>query len=216
MKDQTSFLSIVKQPVPDIVQHGGRFIFKSGSIPSSLDLKAIPPTMQIGDRFFQIDHIALCLQDIETWQRRIDEMIDCGGILIEGPGIFPLDFCDLAVPNELIMRFASIVIPDSKLTFVLSTSRQPDDQLSQFVQRHGEGIHHVAVHSKDFAVTSAYLRRIRFTPLSEIISDDKLVQQFFINPHGQVLELISRKLSLLGTFSCGNIAQLRLSEKKAA
>jgi hypothetical protein len=217
MNTKKTLLGLIDNPAA-IYERQGLFCFANTSgLPITAVLKDMPKVTRLYRSRYKLDHVTLVLKNVPIWQNYIDYLVKEGGFLIEGPGLFPKDFCQSSVsmPTQLNFHFASVTMPTG-LTIVLSCPHQVNDQLSVFLKQRGEGIHHLAFDCKDLARSSENCRSYNFTQLSNVIEDDELAQQFLINPKGQILELIHRKTPALGTFSCGNIAQLRLIERKAA
>jgi hypothetical protein len=161
-----------------------------------------------------LDHFVLTLPDAGRLHSFAEEIVRLGGRIVEGPGLWPFDFCadGDAFPDDLQMHFASVLLTTGCVV-VLAAPHVDGDQLSRFRARRGAGgVHHVAVRVEETERTRRSWRALDFSPLSGLLDDGQLVQQFLSNSKGQILELILRRGAGSATFSCANLAGLRRSE----
>ncbi|MHC5738062.1 VOC family protein [Nostoc sp.] len=114
------------------------------------------------------------------------------------------------------MYFLSALMP-SGMILVLLAPNAPDEQIASLFQEQGfNTVHHVAIIVDDIYAAAEVWQNKGFIPLSMTPQEDgSLCQWFFRNWAGQIIELISRQWMGKETFSCENIAGLRLSELAA-
>ena len=162
-----------------------------------------------------IDHFVLLFPDLETLTNYADALVKYGAQIIEGPGLWPYDFCpDMeSVPKDLSMYTLSALMPSGGI-ITLAAPHAANDQLERLLKNRGpNAVHHVAIRVDDIYTAAKTLQKKGFIPLSRTPQDDgSLCQWFFHNSAGQIIELICRKSRGRKTFSCQNIAGLRLSE----
>jgi hypothetical protein len=98
---------------------------------------------------------------------------------------------------------------------VLAAPHAPHDQLDRLLQERGfNAVHHVALRVNDVDTAAEVWQRKGFIPLSTTPQNDGcLYQWLFSNRAGQMVELICRQCQGEATFSCKNIAGLRLCEE---
>jgi len=165
------------------------------------------------DQVVDLDHFVVTLQDSAELLEYKDELLRLGGEIIEGPGLWPNDFCEnSAFPDDLSMNFASVLLKTGVIA-VLASPHTPNDQLDRFLAERGSNaIHHVAINITDFQRAQLGWLKRSFTPLSRLLDDKTLAQQFLRNRQGQILELIRRFAQNQVTFTCDNLKGLRQSE----
>jgi hypothetical protein len=161
-----------------------------------------------------VDHFVLLFPEERALLGFAEELVARGGLLVEGPGLWPRTFCPELedFPPELHMHLATVQVPSGGFV-VLSAPSRAGDQLSRLLVERGRAVvHHVAIHAADLALTSETWRRKGFVPVTEAPADDGVLCQWFLrNPAGQIIELIERK-SDRATFSCTNLSELRKNE----
>ncbi|MEH1939436.1 MAG: hypothetical protein V7L01_04345 [Nostoc sp.] len=165
-----------------------------------------------------VDHYVLLFPDSETLTDYAKTLIDYDAIITEGPGKWPDDFCpeQNLLPEDASMYFLSALMP-SGMILVLLAPNAPDEQIASLFQVQGfNTVHHVAILVDDIYTAAEVWQQKGFIPLSMTPQeDDSLCQWFFRNWAGQIIELICRQRIGRETFSCENIAGLRLSELAA-
>jgi hypothetical protein len=161
-----------------------------------------------------VDHFVLLLPTERALLGFADELVARGGLLIEGPGLWPRAFCPELedFPLDLHMHLGTVRMPSGGLV-VLAAPARAGDQISRMLVERGQAVvHHVAIHASDLAVTCETWRHKGFVPVTEAPADDGVLCQWFLrNPAGQIIELIQRK-SNRATFSCANLSELRKNE----
>jgi hypothetical protein len=189
-----------------------------------LNFDAAPPSPAnlIGESFecdifgetVTVDHLVVSLADADELRRYGEALESLGSVVVEGPGLWPYDFCADAVrvPRDLAMHFASFARPTDGV-IVLSAPQAAGDQLNRFRRTRGAAaIHHLALRVEDVAAAAGSWARRGFAYLSPLLDDGQLQQQFLRNQAGQIIEMIQRRAGGSATFSCGNIAGLRRAE----
>lgn len=182
--------------------------------PAPRDIAAVSPETSVFGQHIQIDHFVLTLPDADRLWAFAEELKRMGGEVVEGPGLWPRDFCGDgdAFPDDLQMHFASVLLA-TMCTVVLAAPHADGDQLARFRATRGTGgIHHVALRVEDAVCTRQLWQARGFSPLSGLLDDGQLVQQFLCNGAGQIIEMIGRRGAGSATFSCANLAGLRRSE----
>ena len=163
-----------------------------------------------------VDHFVLMFPHPETLTDYADALVSYGAQIIEGPGLWPYDFCpDMELfPKDLSMYFFSALMLSGGI-IVLAAPQAPNDQIDRLLKERGtNAVHHVAIRVNNIYTAAKAWQKKGFIPLSRNPQDDgSLCQWFFHNWAGQIIELIRRKSENIKTFSCQNIAGLRLSEK---
>lgn len=176
-----------------------------------------PFVMHDGVEVVHLDHVAITVGDDAEHLEFLSRATGAGGVIVEGPGVWPQDFCsDLdGFPRDLEMVFGTIQFPTGGLV-VVAAPRRPGDQLSRFRHARGPwGVHHVALRTSDIERVSATREAAGWTPMSSgPTMSDGLAQLFLRNEDGQILELISRRAHGAATFSCANLASLRRTEER--
>ncbi|MDZ8033534.1 MAG: hypothetical protein RMY64_27695 [Nostoc sp. DedQUE08] len=165
-----------------------------------------------------VDHYVLLFPDSEALTDYAKALINYDAKITEGPGKWPDDFCpeQNLLPEDASMYFLSALMP-SGMILVLLAPNAPDEQIASLFQRQGfNTVHHVAILVDDIYTAAEVWQKKGFIPLSLTPQeDDSLCQWFFRNWAGQIIELICRRCMGKETFSCENIAGLRLSELAA-
>jgi hypothetical protein len=162
----------------------------------------------------ELDHFVVTLRDSAHFFDYQAELRKLGGKIIEGPGVWPGDFCNGdTFSDDLSMNFASVLLTTGVIA-VLAAPHRASDQLDRFrIERGEKAIHHVAIVVSDFEEARATWLEESFSPLSRFLDDGNLAQQFLHNHQGQILELIKRRNQSQATFTCDNLKGLRLSEE---
>lgn len=173
-----------------------------------------PFVFAVSSRVLEVDHIAVTLPDADHHRIFMKQLRDNGAEVIEGPGVWPDDFCadPAIVLPDLSMLFATARLPGGLL--VVSAPNRLGDQLDRFrADRGGDAVHHVAILAHDVGQLAGELAVEGWLPLTTApIADGALVQWFLRNEAGQILELIARPAGGDATFTCRNIAALRGTE----
>jgi hypothetical protein len=164
-----------------------------------------------------VDHFVLLFSNLETLTDYAHALIEYGAQIIEGLGQWPQDFCpkQSLLPDDLSMYFLSALMPSGGI-IVVAASHAPNDQLDRLLQERGlNAVHHVALRVNDVDTAAEVWQRKGFIPLSATPQNDGcLYQWLFSNRAGQMVELICRQCQGEATFSCKNIAGLRLCEEE--
>lgn len=165
-----------------------------------------------------IDHYVLLFANSETLTDYAKTLINYDAKITEGPGKWPDDFCpeQNLLPEDASMYFLSALMP-SGMILVLLAPNAPDEQIASLFREKGfNTVHHVAIIVNDIYAAAEIWQKKGFIPLSMTPQEDgSLCQWFFRNWAGQIIELIWRRWMGRETFSCENIAGLRLSELAA-
>jgi hypothetical protein len=168
------------------------------------------------DEAVVVDHFVLLFSNLETLTDYAHALIEYGAQIIEGLGQWPQDFCPNQdpLPDDLSMYFLSVLMPSGGI-LVLAAPHAPHDQLDRLLQERGfNAVHHVALRVNDVDTAAEVWQRKGFIPLSTTPQNDGcLYQWLFSNRAGQMVELICRQCQGEATFSCKNIAGLRLCEE---
>ena len=160
-----------------------------------------------------LDHVVVTLRDSVHLLEYQHELLKLGGKIIEGPGTWPGDFCtEDTFPDDLSMYFASALLTTGVVA-VLAAPHKANDQLDRFrIERGPKAVHHVAIAVANIEQARASWLERSFRPLSRLLDDGNLAQQFLRNDQGQILELIKRRNQNQATFTCDNLKGLRQSE----
>lgn len=162
-----------------------------------------------------VDHFVLLFPDRETLTNYADTLVKYRAQITEGPGLWPDDFCSKldALPQDISMYFLALLMP-SGVILVLLAPHAPNDKLDILLNKRGvNAVHHVAFRVNDIYAAAAAWQKKGFIPLSMTPQDDGCLCQWFLgNSAEQIIELIYRRCGGRETFSCPNIAGLRLSE----
>ena len=198
---------------PPFVEIDGLLFYKEeGKAPEFLDASFV--TTLFDERVI-VDHLVMLFSSAMALTRYSDRLIQYGAQAIEGPGIWPQDFCPglTPFPDDLTMYFLSVLMP-SGVILVLAAPHEPNDQLDRLIQDRGlNTVHHVALRINDINSAAELWQRKGFIPSSAVPQDDGCLCQWpFKNSAGQIIELIHRRCTGGATFSCQNIAALRLTE----
>ncbi|MGA9382703.1 MAG: hypothetical protein WBV73_28410 [Phormidium sp.] len=165
----------------------------------------------------EVDHLVVTFPDLTTLKNYTLSLAKFQGKIVEGPGIFPLEFCpqNYHLTTDLWIHLETILMPSGGL-IVLQAPHAEGDFTDRFIQERGlAAVHHVAIKVEDLQTAALNWQEKDFTPLSlEPLIGDTLSQWFLRNSPGQIIELINRKPENNATFFCQNIGGLRLSETK--
>lgn len=163
----------------------------------------------------QVDHCVLTFPDLSSLQHYAKALRPYSLQIVEGLGLFPLDFCPntYTISEDLWFHLLTMLMPSGGL-MVLGAPHTVGDQLDRFVQARGtKGVHHVAFCVDDVHKAAWYWHNKGFQPLSKKpLNGDLLCQWFMRNSAGQIIELINRHPDNMATFDCQNIGSLRRSE----
>src|SRR6476469_642412 len=212
-RDRTSTQSQAIHEPPFVEVDGLLFYSAEGKSPEFLDAAFV--TVLFGEQVI-VDHLVMLFPNPVDLTQYSDRLIQYGAQAVEGPGIWPQDFCSglPAFPDDLTMYFLSVQMP-SGVILVLAAPHAPNDQLDRLIQERGSNtVHHVALHTDDIDSAAELWQRKGFVPVSAVPQDDGCLCQWpFKNSAGQIIELIHRRCAGGATFSCQNIAALRLTEE---
>jgi hypothetical protein len=212
--DQTSGHTQAIDKSPFIERNGLLFYKDECKTPQFLNSSSVTTLF---NETVVVDHFVLLFSNSETLSDYSCALVEYGAQILEGPGQWPQDFCpDLGLfPDELSMYFLSVLMLSGGI-IVLAAPHAPNDQLDCFLQERGSNaVHHVALRVSDVDAAAEVWRKKGFIPLSANPQNDGcLCQWLFSNQAGQLIELICRQCESRATFSCQNIAGLRLSEKE--
>jgi histidinol-phosphate aminotransferase len=176
-----------------------------------------PFVIRNGSDVLHVDHFAITVADESTHLKWVATLLSAGAALVEGPGVWPKDYCEelSEFPADLEMHFATMEVSPGGL-LVIAAPRRPGDQLARFRSHRGPwGVHHAAIRVADVHSALAYWQQKGWKPLSQLpVVDDALHQWFLRNDDDQILELIARRDGGQATFTCNNLKALRLSEKR--
>jgi histidinol-phosphate aminotransferase len=200
---------LISSPFDEI---DGALVFKPGQ-GGPFGISAALPACMLFGTYAEIDHLAIVVP-ADQFENHLESFAKAGCVPIEGPGLFPRDFCAEMehFPADLQFRFASLQTPAGG-TAVLASPSDPGDQLGRFLDRRGEGaIHHVAIRVSNIHQAAEDWQARGFIPISPLVSDGHMAQQFLANRGGQILEVVVRQNASKQTFTCQNVADLRRSE----
>jgi hypothetical protein len=157
-----------------------------------------------------IDHVAMVVTTRSELDQTVDELVRHGASVVEAPGIWPDDVCDVAVPGSFRKAMATVALSEGLL--VVSASLSSGDQLDRHLITWGADVpHHVAVGVASVERDVLEWRGAGYS-IGPIVDDGDLSQVFMVSPAGQIVELIARRTESNGTFSCANIAALSAAE----
>lgn len=197
-----------------VIESGGCLELRDGCLTAEPWLDAAP-VMRLRGEIAEIDHYVITLADAGEHMAFVRALGSLGVRTVEGPGLWPMDFCEelSGFPPDLWMRFATFELPTGVL-LVTAAPHEPGDQIDRFRRSRGpHGVHHVAVRVDDVSSAAAAWRAAGWSPLSPApAADTGLVQWFFRNAEGQIIELIARPGAGTETFTCSNLKALRASE----
>lgn len=172
---------------------------------------------KIYDEVVEVDHLVVSFPNFTNLEKYAAALAKFQGKIVEGPGIFPLEFCpqNYNLTTDLWIHLETILMPSGGL-IVLQAPHTKGDRTDRFIQERGlAAVHHVAIKVDDLHTAALTWQEKDFTPLSlEPVIGDSLAQWFLRNPAGQIIELINRSPENQATFFCQNIGGLRLSETK--
>ena len=151
----------------------------------------------------------------EAWSNFIAELNGLGCPTVEGPALWPTEFCGdaLDMQQDMWMNLATIDIQGRGL-LVLASSVEEGDQMHRFHHQYGPAaIHHAALLCEEMHKDAELFCADGWSKASaEPAQDGDLSQWFLKNPANQILELIARPNKSHKTFTCNNIKFLRVSE----
>jgi len=125
-----------------------------------------------------IDHIGIAVSDLESSNRLFEALLNTSCYKIED------------IPNQKV-RTSFFKMADQKIELVAATD--PSSPISKFIDKKGEGIHHIAFEVKDIRAEIKRLKKEGFKALDDepsIGADNKLV--IFFHPkttNGVLIEL---------------------------
>ncbi|HEY9675977.1 MAG TPA: hypothetical protein V6D11_31330 [Waterburya sp.] len=163
----------------------------------------------------QVDHFVLLFPHLSALENYAEVLRGYSAQMVEGPGLFPLDFCPdtYTMAEDLCFYLLTMLMPTGGLV-VLASPHLSGDQLDRFLHARGrKGVHHVAIRVEDIHRAALQWQKKGFQPLSETpLESDSLCQWSWRNSVGQIIELIHRYPDNKATFSCQNIGGLRRLE----
>jgi hypothetical protein len=211
--DRTSANTLAIDESP-FIETNGLLFYKACKTPQFLNSSFV--TKLFGEAVV-VDHFVLLFSNLASLTDYAHALIEYGAQIIEGPGQWPHDFCPNQdpLPDDISMYFLSALMPSGGI-IVLAAPHAPNDQLDRLLQERGlNAVHHVALRINDIDRAAEVWRKKGFIPLSATPQNDGcLCQWLFSNRAGQMVELICRQCGGGATFSCQNIAGLRLSEEE--
>jgi hypothetical protein len=174
--------------------------------------------IELAGRSYRVDHYLQVLPSKEEWELFTTALNRVGCPTVEGPALWPVDFCDETfadTPQDLWLNLATVDIQGRGLVVLVSPVKA-GDQIHRFFKRHGPtGVHHIAVLCEDVDEEALLFFAKGWDRTSaEPARDGGLTQWFLKNSAGQILELINRPNQSHNTFTCNNIQSLRSSEGK--
>lgn len=126
----------------------------------------------------EIDHIGIAVSDLESSNRLFEALLNTSCYKIED------------ISNQKV-RTSFFKMADQKIELVAATD--PSSPISKFIDKKGEGIHHIAFEVKDIRAEIKRLKKEGFKALDDepsIGADNKLV--IFFHPkttNGVLIEL---------------------------
>lgn len=132
----------------------------------------------------RIDHVGIAVNDLEAAIETYEALLDTE--------CYKREVVDSQKVEAAFFRNGS-----SKVELLGATEAGSDSVIGRFLEKRGEGIHHVAFGVEDIRKAMQQLREKGFTMLSEVPvegADNKLVA--FVHPkdsHGVLIELCQRK-----------------------
>ncbi|MBI2027423.1 MAG: methylmalonyl-CoA epimerase [Deltaproteobacteria bacterium] len=130
-------------------------------------------------KFKKIDHIALAVKSLSEAIKTFKNL----GFTIEEPHEIPI----------MNVKAAFAKIGESQLEFLESLS--PDSAVSKFLQKKGEGIHHICFEVSDIQKTLQDLKQKGFQLVSEKPTQGAQGLVAFIHPkscHGVLIEVVEK------------------------
>lgn len=128
--------------------------------------------------FGKIEHLGIAVRDLDEAEKRYTQLL----------GVPPYKRETVESENVITSFFLAGI---NKIELLQATS--PDSAIARFVEKRGEGIHHVAYDVEDIHAEMERLRSLGFSLLNETPkrgADDKLI--CFVHPrdaHGALVEL---------------------------
>lgn len=129
-----------------------------------------------------IDHIAIAVKDLNKAVEAFNKLLDSKPEVIE------------EVPEEGV-RIAMFKVGNAFIELLEPLS--PDSTLAKFLEKRGEGIHHIALRVKDITEAMDHVRRaglkLIYGEAREVARGNRKIN--FIHPkslHGVLLELVER------------------------
>jgi methylmalonyl-CoA/ethylmalonyl-CoA epimerase len=135
----------------------------------------------IGTNIFQIDHIAIAVENIEDSVRFYRDILGFEDV-------------DRRTTRGARTSMVSAVMRQGASTFVLVQGNEPDCQVTRFVREFGQGVQHVALRVRSLGTALEAMRRLGINPATDVI-EGRGINQVFLERHGPGgvrLELIER------------------------
>ena len=199
---------------PPFYENNGLLEFKQGFNEPNFFTRWSFFTNLCGEQVF-IDHYVLTFPDHIALQAYADALCLDDAQIVEGPGLFPEDFCpdNYNLAKDLWMHFLTVLMPSGGL-LVLTSPYAPGDEKARFIQARGPAaVHHLAIRVDDMHAAALLWQQKGFQPLTSAPMDGRKLSQWFLeNSDGQIIELINRSPDNNATFECQNIGGLRLAE----
>jgi methylmalonyl-CoA/ethylmalonyl-CoA epimerase len=127
---------------------------------------------------YKIEHIGIAVKDLETANRTYAKLLGTDHYKTE------------TVSSEMV-ETSFFLVGETKIELLQATA--PESTIHKFIEKKGEGIHHIALAVEDIETEVERLKSEGFQPISERVktgADNKLV--FFFYPksaHGVLIEL---------------------------
>ncbi|NTW68926.1 MAG: methylmalonyl-CoA epimerase [Chlorobiaceae bacterium] len=102
----------------------------------------------------KIDHIAIAVQNLESALETFLNVLGCD----------PRSVTIEEVPSENV-RVAFIPLGESKIELLQPLNSE--GSIAKFLQKNGDGLHHIALATDDIVKESERLKTVNITPLSE-------------------------------------------------
>ncbi len=133
-------------------------------------------------RVLKIDHLGIAVKNLEEAVKAYKEILGAEPVEIE------------EVPQEKV-RVAMFKVGESYIELLEGTS--PDSAISKYIEKRGEGIHHIAFRVEDIEKAIDELKdKVRFVyDKPRVVAGGKRIINF-IHPksaHGVLIELVERK-----------------------
>jgi len=130
----------------------------------------------------KIDHLGIAVKNLEEAVKAYKEIL----------GVEPVEIED--VPQEKV-RVAMFKVGESYIELLEGTS--PDSAISKYIEKRGEGIHHIAFRVENIEKAMNELKdKVRFVyDKPRVVANGKRIINF-IHPksvHGVLIELVERK-----------------------
>ena len=130
-----------------------------------------------------IDHIAIAVKDLDKAIETFKRVLNSEPIRIE------------EVPEEKV-KIAMFKVGEVSIELLQALS--PDSAIAKFIEKRGEGLHHIALRVDDAEAATRYLKEIGYNVIyespKEVSHGERKIN--FIHPksaHGVLLEIVERR-----------------------